>query len=738
MMRALLLVVIGLVGAGYARGQTLQHWLRWGDAAAAAGDYDSACRYYEGALDVAPGRMAVQWSLANAYRQVRRCDQAAALYDRVFFKDQGRTYPDALRWLGEMQLCAGQRTAATKTWQRVLRSTKDPVVKERANNALQGIALSERFTQRADSVTLEALPSPINTEVSEFSPRIGPDGALYFTSLRASTSSDGEVLDTTNYGTRLLRSTLLNGTWSGPEHVLPERPQGDVANSAWSIDGTRLFFTHCASPDSCRIHVAERQGGHWSIRSLEGLGAGTSTQPCVVDWDGREMLLFVSDAPGSAGGTDIWQARLEGGRAVELQPLSGGVNTAGNERCPWYDVRRNELWFSSDHLPGLGGYDLFIARYENDEFSQPINPGTPFNSPQNDLYPFIDPRSGEGWLSSDRGANKSEENDHCCSDLYHWTQPVVLPADSAITASDQGSFAVQTLLGLRDALPLSLYFHNDEPGPRSTARSTELTYTETLAGYTAQLPTYKLQGPDTAAFSSFWKNTVLRGASDLQRLVEAVFPVLEQGRSVVLEVRGHASPLALNDYNARLSERRIASLRNELQEVLKGALLPYLQGNASNGAVLELRSLPFGEEEAERTVSDRLQDLSGSVYSVAAARERRIDVLGIDVAADVQQVDSVLRQVKELGAIRQDQPQRIVFRVQNPGDVPLRLVDSDADCGCTTAVLPTLPIAPGASTELVIDFSGRAPQGPLSRRVRIITDGTPRVLELNITGTVIP
>jgi hypothetical protein len=230
----------------------------------------------------------------------------------------------------------------------------------------------------------------------------------------------------------------------------------------------------------------------------------------------------------------------------------------------------------------------------------------------------------------------------------------------------------------------------------------------------------------------------MKGAADLERLVNALFPVLEQGRSVVLEVRGHASPLAVNDYNARLSERRIASLRNEMEVALKGALQPYLLGTASNGARLELRTLPFGEEEADRAVSDQLTDLSRSVYSVAAARERRIDVLGFDVAATVERTDSVLQLVKELGAIRQDQPQRITFRVPNTSHRPLKLVDSDADCGCTTAVLPASAIPPGASVDLVIDFSGRAPQGPLSRHVRITTDGTPQRVELTITGTVVP
>jgi len=718
--------------------QTVQQWLRWGDAATTVGDHASASRYYEGALDAAPGRMALQWKLANAYRMNGQCKEAAALFERINAKDRGRTYPSAQQWLGEMQLCGGQLDAATDTWQRVRSNTKDAIVKERASNALAGIALARSVATRTDSIQLRKAPPAINTVSSEFAPRIGPDGALYFTSLRGEADEEGAVRDSTRYRTRLYRSELINGQWSEASVFGPDPMDADVANSAWSVDGSQLYYSHCTHPDSCLIHVAELQEGEWTTRPLEGLDDHGSTQPCVVEWEGREMLLFVSDRPGGMGGTDIWQARLEQGRAVELQPLTGAINTVGNERCPWYDPRREELWFSSDHLPGLGGYDMFVSRFANDVFAPPVNPGTPLNSPANDLYAFVDQRNGEGWMSSDRATAVTEGGDACCSDIHQWSAPASITADSLTEAQALPTHAVDALLGLRTGMPLRLYFHNDEPGPRSTSPTTALTYTETLAAYTDRLPVYAEQGPDTQAFSAFWNNAVLAGARDLAALVRALFLVLEQGRSVALEVRGHASPLAQNAYNGRLSERRIASLRNELSTVLQGALLPYMDATASNGARLELRALPFGEEEADSTVSDRVQDPSGSIYSVGAARERRIEVLDIEVAPRIERADSLLRLVKELGDIRQDQPQRITFRIHNPGSRPLRLVESDADCGCTTAELPKGTIAPGSHTDLPVDFSGRAPQGPLSRHIRIRTDGSPGIVELIITGTVIP
>ena len=84
--------------------QTVEQWLKWGDAAMAQQEYYGASRFYSGALEIEPGRMALQWKQAEASRLSNQYDKAADLYERVYRKDQGRTYPDALRWLGEMQL----------------------------------------------------------------------------------------------------------------------------------------------------------------------------------------------------------------------------------------------------------------------------------------------------------------------------------------------------------------------------------------------------------------------------------------------------------------------------------------------------------------------------------------------------------------------------------------------------------------------------------------------------------
>ena len=62
------------------------------------------------------------------------------------------------------------------------------------------------------------------------------------------------------------------------------------------------------------------------------------------------------------------------------------------------------LYFASDHEESLGGYDIFITRYdsEDNEYLKPSNVGMPFNSTANDYMLAIDEYNHLGWFATDR------------------------------------------------------------------------------------------------------------------------------------------------------------------------------------------------------------------------------------------------------------------------------------------------------------------------------------------------
>lgn len=97
--------------------------------------------------------------------------------------------------------------------------------------------------------------------------------------------------------------------------------------------------------------------------------------------DNGKSLLFASDMPGGSGGFDLYLSRYDEENQTWGTPVNLGpeVNTEGDEIFPV--IYKDRLIFSSNGLPGFGGYDLFGAFYDKDgviagsvsHFPYPVN-----------------------------------------------------------------------------------------------------------------------------------------------------------------------------------------------------------------------------------------------------------------------------------------------------------------------------------------------------------------------------
>lgn len=84
--------------------------------------------------------------------------------------------------------------------------------------------------------------------------------------------------------------------------------------------------------------------------------------------------------------------------------LPASVNGKGINNYPFLCTDGITLYFSSTGDNSLGGYDIFVTRYDADknDYLQPDNVGMPFNSPYNDYMMAIDELNNLGWFASDR------------------------------------------------------------------------------------------------------------------------------------------------------------------------------------------------------------------------------------------------------------------------------------------------------------------------------------------------
>lgn len=96
------------------------------------------------------------------------------------------------------------------------------------------------------------------------------------------------------------------------------------------------------------------------------------------------MMIFASDREGSFGGMDLFLSRRSAETWSAPENLGISINTAGNEFYPFLDSENN-LYFSSDRLPGFGGYDIFTCKFNGAGWDKPGNMSDRINSADDDI-----------------------------------------------------------------------------------------------------------------------------------------------------------------------------------------------------------------------------------------------------------------------------------------------------------------------------------------------------------------
>lgn len=123
----------------------------------------------------------------------------------------------------------------------------------------------------------------------------------------------------------------------------------------------------------------------------------------VVYKNEKEDKIYYSQ-PVNLGGYQLFtQSRLLDNWGDE-KALPQTINAGGDENYPYVLSDGVTIYFASKANGALGGYDLFVTRYNtnSDTYLTPEQLGMPFNSFANDYMMVIDEVKGLGWFVSDR------------------------------------------------------------------------------------------------------------------------------------------------------------------------------------------------------------------------------------------------------------------------------------------------------------------------------------------------
>ncbi len=163
---------------------------------------------------------------------------------------------------------------------------------------------------------------------------------------------------------------------------------------AISPDGAEIYYT-LQSPQGVFqtiVYCKKSINGTWSKPEIAPFAGKYSDLEPAFSADGKK-LYFASNRPKQ--GTmpkdfDIWVVNKENGHWGEPQNLGDIINTPEDEFYPAI-ARNGNLYFTAAYKTAVGKEDIFVSKFEQGKYSQPVPLDTAVNSKTYEFNAFVSP-----------------------------------------------------------------------------------------------------------------------------------------------------------------------------------------------------------------------------------------------------------------------------------------------------------------------------------------------------------
>ncbi len=405
----------------------------------ARGDAYNALSWFESVYEDDPGNTAVLHRIAAIQYELRDYEAAESWYNRLVRRDKDRAYPYARFIHAKLLKINGNYEDATEQFNRFSQKTEDPVYKELAENELAGMEMTAGMAAN-DKITVFNAGDGINSPSTEQA-AFQHGGRLYYSSLRSDSIIVIEDAKQDNIYAKLYAADRVQGgTWATGNVVEGINKVGYHTTSAsLTEDGNTIYFTRCTieGKQRCNIYRANGSDGNFGDAKQIKLGDNKYSfkHPSVGVLGGKEVLFFTSNMSGGYGNWDIYYIEIQGDSYGK--PINAGsrVNTVGSEQTPFF--QNDALFFSTNGLPTMGGYDVYESAWIDEAWSTPKHMGSEVNSRVDDMFFSLAEDGYHGYVVSNRPGTISLKSETCCDDIYTLTFLDRIPYDATATVVDQ-------------------------------------------------------------------------------------------------------------------------------------------------------------------------------------------------------------------------------------------------------------------------------------------------------------
>jgi OmpA-OmpF porin, OOP family len=330
--------------------------------------------------------LAESYRLLNYYVKAEPYQQQATSFDKTKYPLSKYKYGKTLRALEKFSEADSAFTSFLADY-----TTEDDYSKD-AKRELANLKFRETQLAKSDLklYTVNKAGDGLNSDGGSYAPVWMNNNTLLFTSTRGDSAAAKNKVHTN----RVYQASYNNGVMGDISKVGIAEPanmhQGVVSITP---NGNTIFVTRwMMTPDgkkTAAIYSSNKTSGAWSeptkLDSVINATGYNAQEPFVMP-DGKNMI-FSSNREGGLGGFDLWSAPLDAnGNAGTPVNLGATINTANDERGPYYHALSNSLVFSSNGRVGMGGFDFYQSKGSLGSWGAVENLGYPLNSSKDDIY----------------------------------------------------------------------------------------------------------------------------------------------------------------------------------------------------------------------------------------------------------------------------------------------------------------------------------------------------------------
>lgn len=542
---------------------------------------------FEKVEETDPNNSEVHLRLAQIYELQKKPELTKKHFTKfITIRPSDPQSSSAYQWLGSNLLRTEKYDSARIYFEKSLALA--PAKSSLARLAQKSIA-SARFAgnavQHPVKVQKKSMGDTVNFLNSQFFPVMtADDETLIFTGL------------TENKDENIYITHRIPGGWDVPEEISKTiNTANNEGTCSISADGRTLVLTACNRPDSyggCDLYISKKQGNEWSAPQNLGETINSrswESQPSLSA-DGR-TLYFASDRRGGQGKLDIWYSVLKNkGIWSEPKNLGPGINTPDDDNAPFIHANGRTLFFASNGLPGMGGFDIFLSQKVDTTWSAPRNIGYPINTQTDQVALYISANGKKAYYTDDNSEKTAGRSLLYTFDLPDTLQNLVTPTRYAkgnvVDKKTQKPLSCSIeLYDLKVQQKVAEFSSDAQTGSFLAVlnKGSEYAFYVSKAGYlfksltfsvadsvssvNLEIPMEAIEKDRAEVLNNIFFNSGEFTLDDKSKVeLDRMVDFLKNNKQIGIEISGHTDDVGTDQVNLELSKKRAQSVMDYLQK----------------------------------------------------------------------------------------------------------------------------------------------------------------------------